>query len=224
MLRRLARCSLVLGTAALALAAAGSPVLAVEGGGSTTSLTGTLATPHTMTGAITLVDAAPATTYVVIHSFEALPAEGGGSSRIYAGAYRFTFSGCTGGTAAADGGPQVIGAGGAHPDRPPASSGAPTFTTAPGSTSMRCAYSVEFSGHAPPGPIDALRADLWVVRAGSVVAMDAGPAIPAPFPPPVAVPEAPSAALLPAAALALFGLALLLQRRRGGPSRRASDG
>lgn len=220
MFGRGAALSLAFGAALLALTTAGSRVLAVEGSRTTTSLTGTLGSPQTMTGTITLIDAAPATTYSLVDSFEALPAEGAGSSRFYTGSYRFTFNSCVGGTAAADNGPEVIGAGGAYPDRPPDSSGLPTFTTSAGSTSMRCDYIAEFRGHAPLGAIDYLRGDLWLMRDGSVVAQFAGPAVPAPFPPPVAVPETPYAALLPAAALALFSLGLLLRRRNGEPARR----
>ena len=212
--------ALAFGTALLALTTAGSPALAIEVSRTTTSLTGTLASPNTMTGTITLADAAPATTYVLIDSFQALAAAGADSSRFYTGTYRFTFSGCVGGTAATDKGPEVIGGGGAYPALPPASSGAPTFTTSPASTSMRCDYVAVFRGQTPPGAVDSLRGDLWVIQDGSVVAQFAGPVVPAPFPPPVAVPETPYAALLPAIGLALFSLALLLLRFKDEWSRR----
>jgi hypothetical protein len=190
------------------------PAAAVRTGVTTTSLTGTLARPQSMAGAITLTGAAPATTYVLVHAFEAVPQRDTGARRLYVGRYRFTFTGCVGGTAAGGEGPEAIIGGAAAPGAPPPSSGAPTYTTSAARTTMRCEYRVAFSGEAPPGPVDSLRAEVWVLQQGTVVSHLDGSPVPAPFPPPVAVPEAPYAALLPALAAALFGMALLLLRRR----------
>ena len=196
---------------ALALAAAFLSVpaaaLAWHGSKTITGLTGTLSSPGTMTGKIS-VGSIPANTHLImVDAFQAVPDTGSNANRLYRGTYHFTFTNCTGGTAT--GGSETIGAGGAFPGNPPTNSGPPTFTLGAHSTSMSCDYVVTFSGTAPSGTRTAIKNDVWMMFNGTLQSAFFATGTPNPV-----VPEAPMAILIPLTGIAAVGGALLVIRRR----------
>jgi hypothetical protein len=181
--------------------------LAWHGSKTITSFSGTVSSPGTLTGKIS-VGSIPANTHLtMVDAFQAVPDTGSNANRFYRGTYHFTFTNCTGGTAT--GGTETIGAGGANPGNPPTNSGAPTFTLASNSTSMTCDYTVTFVGTAPTGSITAVKNVVWMMFNGSVQSLFSATGTPNPV-----VPEAPMAILVPLTGMTAVGGALLLIRRR----------
>jgi hypothetical protein len=188
-----------------------APPATVTSTATTTKLDSTSARSQTMEGTITLAGVAPQTSYALVGTFQALT-----DGWTYLGSYDFSFTSCAGGAASTTEGPEVVGAGGAQPSAPPSSfRGAPTFTTSREGSSMSCKYAVTFTGPVPaPGAPAPVRIAVWVWQGRTLVDHVVGPAVSAPFPPPVAVPEAPEPILLPAVALLILGGALFLAGRR----------
>lgn len=216
---RAVRLLAVFGLVAAAFAATPGRASALQASGTTTELTGAVTEPQTMSGSIALLGATPGMTYPVIFGFQALSGGGGRPGRLFTGSYRFTFSHCVDGSSSSGDGPEQVTSSAATSGRPPESSNPPSLRTSPTSTSVRCTYRAAFDGRVPAGTVNAVRGVLWVMQSGSVVAQAAGPWVPGPFPPPVAVPQAPSATMLPLLALILFALALVIARWRCRPAR-----
>jgi hypothetical protein len=186
-----------------------APVVALawDGTKTITSLSGTLASPGTMTGNITIGNIPTAGSAVtIVDAFQAVPDTGGNANRFYQGTYMFTFTNCLNGTAANV--TETIGTGGAYPGGPPpANTNAPIFQLGSGQTSMSCDYSVKFVGTAPAGTNTGLKNDVWLPDGAVFQAT-------APNAPAGVVPDAPLPVLIPLVGLTAVAGRLVTRRRR----------
>jgi hypothetical protein len=174
----------------------------------TSSFAGDLSNPGPMTGAVSVVGGAPSATYKAAMTFRALPDADGGSSRSYIGRYVISLSCSTG---VGSNGTEMVRQESRFRDGMASSGDAPLITT-DSAGRADCDYRASFSGSAPPGNTTAIRAEIWLSSAETVLTQTAGPAV---TPASMAIPEAPFPILLPISGLLVLGFLGLYRHTRG---------